>query len=230
MFDVGGISAGNVGSNYTPLLSPTDQSILGRDDFLMLLIAELQHQDPLDPLSNQDFVAQLTQFTSLDELQGIRTLLEAQVAGQMTNLNAQSIGIIGREVTVLDDTIEHVAGREVELRLNLPAYEEVQVSIYNSSGQVVRQDTVQGGASGGWRSYVFDGRSDSGSVLPGGTYYVQVATAPDAAGNILLYPVYQAGRVTGVDFSGSVAMLELEDGQRVALSNVVGVREARPEV
>lgn len=230
MFDVGGISTGNVGSNYTPLLSSTDQAILGRDDFLMLLIAELQHQDPLEPLNNQDYVAQLTQFTSLDELQGIRSLLEDQVAGEVVNLNAQSIGMIGREVTVLDETIEHVAGREVKLRLDLPAYEEVEVSIYNASGQVVRQETLLGGASGGWQSYVFDGRSDSGSVLPDGTYYVQVTTAPDANGNVMVYPVYQAGRVTGVDFSGSVAMLELEGGQRVPLSNVVGVREAPPEV
>ena len=225
MFDVGGVSGGNVGSNYTPLIGTDDNSILGRDDFLMLLIAELQHQDPLEPLKNQEYIAQLTQFTSLDELRGIRGLLENQLAGEVTNLNAQSIGMIGREVTVLDETIEYKAGQEVELRLQLPSNTEVQVTLYNSRGQVVRQDTVLAGGSGGWQSYVFDGRGNEGNLLPEDTYYVQVATAPDAFGNMVLYPVYQSGRVTGVDFTGSVAMLELEGGQRVPLSNVVGVRE-----
>lgn len=230
MFDVGGISSGNVGSNYTPLIGSDDNSILGRDDFLMLLIAELQHQDPLEPLKNQEYVAQLTQFTSLDELRGIRDLMENQVAGEVTNLNAQSIGMIGREITVLDDTLEYSAGQEVELRFRLPSNEEVQVTIYNSAGQVVRQDSVSGAASEGWQSYVFDGRNDGGNVLPDGTYYVQVATAPDANGNMTVYPVYQSGRVTGVDFTGTVAMLELEGGQRVPLSSVVGVREATEDV
>ena len=99
------------------------------------------------------------------------------------------------------------------------------MTIYNSAGQVVRQDTVVGEGSGGWQSYVFDGRSDSGSLLPDGTYYVQVASAPDAYGSMLVYPVYQSGRVTGVDFTGTEAVLELEGGQRVLLSSVVGVRE-----
>jgi len=212
-----------------PLIDSSDNSILGRDDFLTLLIAELQHQDPLEPLKNQEYIAQLTQFTSLDELRGIRGLLETQIVSEVTQFNAQSIGMIGREVTVLDDTIEHTAGQEVELRFQVPRNEEVQLTIYNSRGQVVRQETIVGESSDGWENYVFDGQSDEGDLLPDDTYYVEVASTPDAFGNKLLYPVYQSGRVTGVDFTGSVAILELEGGQRVPLSSVVGVREATEE-
>lgn len=53
----------------------------GRDEFLHLLVTQLQYQDPLDPMKNQDFIAQLAQFSSLDQLIAMRTMMEAQMAG-----------------------------------------------------------------------------------------------------------------------------------------------------
>lgn len=226
MFDVGGITAGNTGSNYSPLGSGEDASILDRDDFLMLLIAELQHQDPMNPIDNQDYVSQLTQFSSLDELRGIREVLDGQDANAASNLNAQSIGMIGRDVTVVDSVIEHRAGQEVELAFQLPSDSRATITVYNSRGQAVRTDTIQSGHLAGWDKYVFDGRSDQGYTLPDGVYAVQVTSGGNGAGAIAEHPVYQVGRVVGVDFTTETTMLQLDSGQSVALANVVGVREA----
>ena len=227
MFDVGGISSANTGSNFKPLFTGSNASIMDRDDFLMLLIAELQHQDPFDPVSNQDYVSQLAQFSTLDELRGIRESLDSQKDNAATNLNAQSIGMIGRTVTAQDNTVEYAAGRQASLKMQLPSDTEVVVTVYNTRGQVVRTDSFTSPRLAGWSTYTFDGKNDLGYTLPDGVYAVRVTSRPDVLGNALEYPVYQTGRVTGVDFTGQTTMLELEGGQRVALAGVVGVQESK---
>ncbi len=223
MFDLGGVSSGNVGSNYSPGIGGENQ--ISGEEFLMLLVAQLQYQDPMEPISNQEYVSQLTEISSLEELQKITSELKSQQANAQTQINAQSLGMIGREVTVVDDTLEHQVGQETELQFELPSNETVLVTIYNGEGQAVRQDMVTSSMLSGWQSYTFDGRSDHGTYLPDGTYYVSVTTPPDEYGDANQYPVFQSGRVTGVDFSGETPILELEGNRRVPLTNVTGVRE-----
>ena len=225
MFDVGGISAGNTGTNSAGLSGAMDNSILDRDDFMMLLLAELQHQDPLNPMDNQEYVAQLTQFSSLDELQSMRELLETQQQNAATNLNAQSIGMIGREVTAADYTVDHIPGGEAKFTFQLGASQEAMVRIYDSNGRVVQSGLVEGSGQGGWSTFTFDGRSSSGAMLPAGQYHVRVTSGVNESGEGYDHEVFQMGRVTGVDFTGEAAILELEGGQRVPLSSIVGVRE-----
>ena len=225
MFDTSGVSAVNTGSNYSSVTSESSNSLDTQEGFLTLLIAELQNQDPLEPLKNQEYISQLTQFSMLDELREINSNLEDQEVSQVSEFNVQSLNLIGKEITVLDDTIEHQVGNEVELSFQLPSDETVNVNIYNSRGVLVRQDTVVGSHLSGWQEYTFDGKDNNNNYLADGTYYVQVVTPTDIYGNAQVYPVYQTGRVTGVDFTGSEAILELESGQRVPLANVAGVRE-----
>ena len=225
MFDSSSVSSVNTGSNYTPLVNDSSSSLDTQEGFLTLLIAELQNQDPLEPLKNQEYISQLTQFSMLDELREVNSNLETEQAGQVSNFNVQSLNLIGKEITVLDDTIEHQVGNEVQLSFQLPSDETVSVNIYNSRGVLVRQDAVVGSHLSGWQEYTFDGKDNNGNYLADGTYYVEVVTPTDIYGNAEVYPVYQTGRVTGVDFTGSETILELEGGQQVPLANVAGVRE-----
>jgi flagellar basal-body rod modification protein FlgD len=224
MFDVAGISTGVTASSSGKSTSISDNSNLDQDAFLTLLVAELQYQDPLEPMENQEYISQLTGFSSLDELRSISSALEDQQAAAATNLNAQSIGLIGREVTVIDESIEHTVGGKTTIQFQLPSDTEVAVEIYNSKGVLVRTDTVASGSYAGLQTYEFDGKNDNGSYLPSGTYYVQVASKPDSTGAVTYYSVYKRGIVSGVDFTGSATMLGLQNGQRVALAHVAGVR------
>ena len=91
-------SVGGVVGSSNPL---TDRLGLGQEDFLEVLLAQLSFQDPLDPLDNKDFIAQLAQFTSLEQTrqfnEKLDTLLTFQGAGQ-------AIGLLGRTVEVVTDS------------------------------------------------------------------------------------------------------------------------------
>ncbi|MBL9208581.1 MAG: flagellar hook assembly protein FlgD [Opitutaceae bacterium] len=80
---------------------------LGQDDFLKLITVQLAHQDPMKPMEDTAFIAQMAQFTSLEQT----TQLSKEFASLRANseLNAAG-GLLGRQVTVMDSTGATVTG------------------------------------------------------------------------------------------------------------------------
>ncbi len=73
------METGNIGSVWNEVVTESETRTggsLGKDDFLKLLVAQLSHQDPLNPQDGSEFVAQLTQFSSLEQLISIRDAVE----------------------------------------------------------------------------------------------------------------------------------------------------------
>lgn len=74
---------------------------LGKDDFLLLMLTELSYQDPLNPVDNQDFIAQLAQFSSLEQMYNVAKSLDTLAQYQLqAGSMAQATALIGREVTI----------------------------------------------------------------------------------------------------------------------------------
>jgi len=111
-----------------------EDQVLGRDAFLKLLVAQLKNQDPLNPLDNQQFVAQLAQLQSLEEL---RSLGEAVSVMANLMLAGQAGGLLGRTVRALTPQGE-VRGRVESLRL-----EGGRILLATDSGEVDLQDVVE---------------------------------------------------------------------------------------
>lgn len=77
------------------------RDILGKDDFLKLLITELRYQDPMNPLDDREFIAQMAQFTSLEQMQNVNRLLEIFTGSQQAlTMFAQATNLIGCKVKV----------------------------------------------------------------------------------------------------------------------------------
>jgi len=84
---------------------------LGKDDFLLLMLTQLSYQDPLNPVDNQDFIAQLAQFSSLEQMHNVANSLDTLAQYQLqAGSMAQATALIGREVTVAQADADPITG------------------------------------------------------------------------------------------------------------------------
>jgi len=79
----------------TQVVNSIEQT-LGKDAFLKLLITQIRYQDPLSPMEDKDFIAQLAQFSTLEQMQEMNT---GVLAFQLMSATAQALSLVGREVT-----------------------------------------------------------------------------------------------------------------------------------
>src|SRR5690625_4518191 len=76
-------------------------SELGKDEFLKILMAQLQNQDPLNPLDDKDFIAQMATFSSLEQLMNMSESIDALVQNQLISPIVQYSHMVGKEVTYI---------------------------------------------------------------------------------------------------------------------------------
>ncbi len=76
----------------------TGNDILGKDDFLKILMTQLQNQDPMNPMEDKDFIAQMATFTSLEQMTNMNSTLEKFVSGQHGEQLLKYSNMIGKEV------------------------------------------------------------------------------------------------------------------------------------
>lgn len=89
------------------------ESVLGKDDFLKLLVTQLTYQDPINPVGDQEFIAQLAQFSALEQMHNVATQIERLADAQLlTGGMGQAASMLGRTVVLFDadigDTVEGV--------------------------------------------------------------------------------------------------------------------------
>lgn len=90
----------------------TSNDILGKDDFLKILMTQLQNQDPMNPMEDKDFIAQMATFTSLEQMTNMNSTLEKFVSGQQGEQLLKYSNMIGKEVEYSFKT-EDEDGREI---------------------------------------------------------------------------------------------------------------------
>ena len=192
-----------------------------RDDFMKLLIAQLQNQDPLSPMDNQQFAVQLAQFNSLEQLVGLNEKLESLANQQGLVSQFSSTALIGKQVAGKGNEVNLSAGGNANLHYDLGGNAaKVTVKVLNSNGALVRQIDA-GSQKAGPQGAIWDGKNSLGQSLPAGVYRFEV-DAIDGAGKSLPVTKQVRGVVTGVNLEGSEPILEI--GQlRIPLSSVSAI-------
>lgn len=93
-----GISSDYYLSNYKKTEKKTGTSELGKDAFLQILITQLQNQDPTQPMDDKEFISQMAQFSSLEQMQNMSTAMEKLLASQQQLQLMNYTSFIGKEV------------------------------------------------------------------------------------------------------------------------------------
>jgi flagellar basal-body rod modification protein FlgD len=198
-------------------------SALGKDEFLKLLVTQMRYQDPLSPMDNAQFTAQLAQFSSLEQLFEVNSNLSALGQSQGPAEMASVNGFIGRDILARGDGA--VLGEEgdasIQFSLDGPA-DAVSVLIQGEDGSTVGTLPV-GALPGGANEVAWDGRDATGTRLPAGTYRFSVV-AQDALGASVEARTEVRGVVQGALYDGDASYLVVGNRQ-VALSDVIAVKE-----
>jgi len=104
----------NLGTIPATSASAAPASNLGLQDFMKILLTQLTYQDPLKPMDNQEFMAQMAQFTSLEQTQQLNEKLSTLINNQAA---LQSVGLIGRTVDITTSSGASVTGNVTALSL-----------------------------------------------------------------------------------------------------------------
>ena len=201
----------------------TAKNVLGKDDFLKLLTAQLANQDPLEPVDNQAFIAQLAQFSSLEQLHGVSSRLDSLLLSVNSSNQLGAASLVGRDVTFKTDGVALAEGTAPALQANLSSRAAVVAIIQDGSGRAVRALDL-GVRDAGTFDVGWDGRDGNGNALPPGLYTVQLH-AESAEGSPVAVEARSRGRVQGVSFQGDEPRLVVGANQ-VNLSDVVQISQS----
>ena len=173
-----------------------DNTKLGKDAFLKLLVAQMQNQDPLNPQSNEDFVAQLSQFTQVEQLMDLSTQFDGMYLAMNSVNNTSMTQLLGKNVVALGDNFYYPGEGDIELNYGSGADASTsQMTIFNESGSVVYSGSV-GTIKEGENSFTFDGEGLNGKPLPDGTYRFSI-TAFDSSGETVEITELMVGMIDG---------------------------------
>jgi flagellar basal-body rod modification protein FlgD len=205
----------------------TNEKVMGKDDFLRLLIAKLANQDPMNPVQDEDFAAQLAQFSSLEQLSNMNQNLTQDMQWNyllsQTISNTMATSLIGR--TIRADASQVFlptnGAADVALHLDRPAT-DVTITIKDANGNAVRTIAMHG-VDQGDQIVNWDGASDDGTQQVSGLYSVTIS-ATDGNGNVFTPSQFVQGKVSGVTYKDGIALLSI-DGQLIPLAMVLEVKE-----
>ena len=201
--------------------SATQPSVLGKDDFLNLLISQMQNQDPLNPTDSVEFTAQLAQFSSLEQLGNVNDNLVELKNFQASNNNSQAISLIGKTITANGNFIQSTGAGPVRCDFNLADDAAlVAVTIYDSAGEYVATFESKN-LTAGQNALDWDGTDKNGNRVAGGNYTYEIA-AEDVNGGHIKTTTYFSGTVDKVTFENNISFLSAGN-QKIALGDVIQV-------
>lgn len=197
---------------------------LGQEQFLTLLVAQLQNQDPLNPADATEFTAQLAQYSQLEQLFNLNDAMDNLATAQTNSQKVSALSLMGKEV-VVEDSKFTFDGSPVQVGYNSDgAASKIALQIKNSAGVVVA--TLQASETGkGEHFLTWDGKDESGNVLPSGTYQIGInAKSASAETTVEVSPLVR-NMVTGVDLSGSEPTIITKTGE-FTIASIHGVYDS----
>ena len=193
---------------------------MGKDGFLKLLSHQMQNQDPMKPMDQKQFAADLAQFSQLEQMTNMNAKLDGMKQNAPQELKFYGASFLGKEVITSGTTLNYNGSDrsvDVPFFLEKPA-KHVMVNIYDSKRQLVKQLEVEG-LGKGQQSMTWGGDQLDGTRAVKDAYTFQVM-AWDEQMNEFKGETKGVGVVKGVDFENGETVLTLDGGKKVFLKDV----------
>jgi flagellar basal-body rod modification protein FlgD len=219
----------------TPVPPPTEQrdtsalggAILGKDDFLLLLVTQLRNQDPMSPMDGMAFASQLAEFSSVEQLIGLGDKLDAMselaIAGQALNETMLGASLVGKDALLEGSSVSVHDGVATQVVVDLPeGVEDATVVVYGRDGKPVLEQSF-GALGAGRRTLTLDS-----AELAAGDYRYEVI-AKDGEDQTLKVRTFTSARIDGMSILGGEVQLRV-GGQLIPASAIIEIRAPAPAV
>jgi flagellar basal-body rod modification protein FlgD len=223
--EITGVNSTSYDSSITEATSSNDN--VSKDQFLRLLTYQLQAQNPLDPYDNQEFASQLAQFSQLEQLSDIKSLIEQQLDSNQlltqTVSNTALPGLLGKTARTYSDTMlfdgDSASGMGYTLTQNAS---NANLKITDEAGNLVFSRKLTGDElNTGDHTLNWDGKNNDGNVVALGNYKFEI-DAFDSDGASYNAGTFSSGKITSVRFKSSGTFLVINDSE-VPLNSVLDI-------
>ena len=193
---------------------------MGKQDFLTLFTAQLKNQDPLDPVKNEAFVAQLAQFSQLEALTNMQGSLDSFVTSMSSERLLGSASLIGKKVSMADVPTALGESGGIDATIDLPTGASgIQLTIQDSKGRTV-QDLIAGPQNPGTASLSWDGQDAMGNRAPAGNYRLVAQAVVNGKTTTVPVNTMTTVRAISTNASDGAVSLQVDGNQSVLLKNV----------
>lgn len=197
---------------------------LGQKDFLRLLVAQLQNQDPVNPMENNEFLSQIAQFSMVSGIEGLGTSFGGMESNLFANQAMQSAQLVGKEVLVNSPGINYVPGTDIAGVVETESTVfDFNVQIRTEAGELVRAINL-GQVKPGLHEISWDGLTQEGEEAEAGAYVIEAVAVLD--GEPVSLPVQLFQKVTSASInhaSGNVS-LNLANEDSISFTQIQKIR------
>lgn len=194
---------------------------MGADGFMKLLAHQLKNQDPMKPMDQKDFSANLAQFSQLEQLTNMNKKMEAMTSNNVNEKKFLGASFLGKKVVTKGTTLDYTGdGKNVEIPFYLDkGAKNAIIRVYDAKNQMIAEIQKEG-LSKGMQSVSWDGIGLDGQIAPKETYQFNVLAFTE--NNEKFFADTRAeGTVSGVNFDeNGETVFTLQNGKKVFLRDV----------
>ncbi len=196
---------------------------LTQEDFFSLLTEQLSMQDPTKPVDNDQMIAQMTSFTMADSLSQLNSKFDEFATSMTSNQALQASSLIGQRV-LLEGNVGTLQqdGDLTAMVISGERIGDMKVTIENGIGQVVRTMNL-GDQQAGNIEFSWDGKDQSGNIMPPGNYRIRASGTASGEGVELPTATYHQVNSVSLASSTQGVVLNLYGNTSVKLSDVIEI-------
>jgi flagellar basal-body rod modification protein FlgD len=193
---------------------------MGKQDFLTLFTAQLQNQNPLEPVKNEAFVAQLAQFSQLEALTNMQGSLDSFVTSMSGERMLNSASLIGKKVAISDAATLLTSGSSMDASIDLPmGASGVQINVHDSQGRLV-QELIAGPQMPGSTAVTWNGKDAANNPVPTGLYRLSAVAVVNGQTTPVSVSTLSTVRAISTNPGDGSVSVEVDGGKTLLLSDV----------
>ena len=219
-------SLNQTNNEFNTALSKQKGSNLDKDSFMLLLVTQFKYQDPLNPMEDKEFIAQMAQFSSLEQLMNLNTSMESLTTATNNQQMINATSYIGKQVTISGNSIGKTTDETTkETTITRFRYSPADntvggtITVRDADNNAVYVEELSAKNKGTTYEFLWSGKNTDGTVAGDGVYTVNLVLR-DSNGDAVLSDQVVDAKVTGVVTDSGVVYLGLEGGQLMPLANV----------